>query len=61
LPLDPAVSPAGEKIAFVSARDGNEGEIYAINSLNGSRQRRFTPDAGGPIARTTGPSFSVVA
>jgi hypothetical protein len=50
----------GEKIAFVIARDGNE-ETCAMNALDGSRQRRFSPDAGGPISRTTGPSFSAVA
>jgi Tol biopolymer transport system component len=37
---DPAWSPDGSKIAFVSTRDGNE-EIYVMNA-DGSNQRRVT-------------------
>jgi Tol biopolymer transport system component len=42
--FDPAVSPDGKKIAFVSARDGNE-EIYVMNALDGSMQQNRTNTA----------------
>jgi dipeptidyl aminopeptidase/acylaminoacyl peptidase len=40
---DPAVSPDGRRIAFVSARDGNE-EIYVADARTG-KVRRLTRDA----------------
>ena len=46
----PAWSPAGRKIAFASARDGSNAEIYDMNA-DGSEQRRLTNDAwGGELA-----------
>ena len=41
---EPAVSPDGSRIAFVSARDGNP-EIYTMNA-DGSEWRRLTSDPG---------------
>jgi uncharacterized protein YjdB len=41
---EPAVSPDGSRIAFVSARDGNP-ELYTMNA-DGSEWRRITTDPG---------------
>ena len=41
---EPAVSPDGSRIAFVSARDGNP-EVYTMNA-DGSEWRRLTTDPG---------------
>jgi TolB protein len=42
--MDPAWSPSGDRIAFVSDRDGNR-EIYAMNS-DGSEPTRLTDNPG---------------
>jgi Tol biopolymer transport system component len=45
-PTDLAWSPRGDKIAFVSRRDGNL-EIYVMNADDGSEQRRLTRNKVG--------------
>ncbi len=50
---DPAVAPDGRRVAFVSARDGNE-EIYVADTRTG-KVRRLTHTAG---AADRGPAWS---
>jgi Tol biopolymer transport system component len=55
--LDPAVSPDGSRIAFVSNKDGNP-EIYVMNA-DGTEWKRLTSDAaadGGPVFAADGQS-----
>jgi TolB protein len=40
---NPASSPTGEELAFVSNRTGNY-QIYVMNAANGSSQRRIASD-----------------
>jgi len=50
---DPAWSPDGSKIAFMSDRDGGDIEIYVMNA-DGSHQTRLTNSPG----RDAHPSWS---
>src|SRR4029077_7283177 len=50
---DPAWSPDGKKIAFMSNRDGGDIEIYVMN-VDGSQQTRLTNAPG----RDAHPSWS---
>jgi len=55
---DPAWSPDGSKIAFVSDRDGNR-EIYVMDA-NGSNQRRLASDASDDIEPDWSPDGSKI-
>lgn len=47
LDVDPVWSPNGQKLVFISPRDGNQFEIYAMNP-DGSAQTRLTNSPGVP-------------
>lgn len=55
---DPAWSPDGSRIAFVSGRDGNE-EIYVMNA-DGSGQQRLTADPAADRAPAWTPDGRIV-
>ena len=46
--VTPAFSPSGNRIVFVSDRDGNE-EIYTMR-VDGTDQRRITNDPAGDVS-----------
>ena len=43
---EPAFSPNGKKITFVSDRDGNS-EVYSMNAVDGSKQKNLTNNSAG--------------
>lgn len=43
---NPVLSPDGQKIAFISNREGGDGKLYVMNA-DGSRVKRLTNDLGG--------------
>ncbi len=57
--LDPAWSPDGQKIAFMSARDGNL-EIYVMDA-DGTNQTRLTKDATGDTFPAWSPDGQKIA
>src|SRR5262245_23524715 len=51
---DATFSPGGEKIAFMSTRDGGNGEIYIMHA-DGSSQKRLTNSPGADVLPTFSP------
>ena len=54
---DPALSPDGSKIAFISDRDSPYGDLYTMN-VDGSEVRRLTTSVAGPYQYTGQPEWS---
>lgn len=56
---DATFSPGGEKIAFMSTRDGGNGEIYIMHA-DGSSQTRLTNSPGADFLPTFSPDGSKI-
>ncbi len=57
--FEPAVSPDGQRVAFVSSRDG-DAELYVMNA-DGSEQRRLTEHRGDDSAPQWAPDGGALA
>jgi TolB protein len=59
---EPSWSPDGEKIAFVSVRDGNgNADIYVMNAADGSAQTRLTDNAVDDLKPSWSPDGEKIA